>query len=96
MSYSLTDAEVRHRQYPETFVIPPIAERMSLRDGDQVKLIFNNEERMWVEVRRQDMAGYLGKLVNRPVRTTRTLKCGDEIYFEPRHVIEIKRRRPDA
>lgn len=103
MKYTLDDGEEIHREAPETFWIPNAAERGSLQPGQIVKLVFRIEldddevhvERMWVQVKERNAAGYVGELDNDPYCTTE-LRAGAVVLFEPRHVIDIYRERPDA
>ena len=98
-SYSLDDAEARHREAPETFRIPDSGQRDNIKPGQLVKLIFLprerdpvhdwvTSERMWVQVeRRLDDGGYLGKLDNYPLVVD--LEPGDPVQFQARHVIDV-------
>jgi len=94
--WELDDAERLNASHPTTFSIPNLAERASLEPGQLAKLVFLfltqddngdiiNGERMWVKVARRQGSGYLGVLESEPV-TSDSVRCGDEIYFEPRHV----------
>jgi len=88
----LVDAEERHRNYPDSFWIPPPEERRSLRVGDMAKLDFESRERMWVrviEVAAQVGNIYVGVLTNTPVVVK--ARRGDRIEFGPRHVVDILR-----
>ena len=80
--------------------MPPIEARKNLKAGDLVKLIFRMKEkssdeisveRMWVIVDRKEGEEYVGKLDNDPVGDV-YLKAGDEVRFEPRHVIQIDKK----
>ncbi len=95
VSFTLDDGEVRHRENPDTFWIPPKAERETLVEGDLVKLVFNltdgeqtQGERMWVLVTGKTASGYTGTIDNDPYSTDR-IKAGHAVAFEPRHVIDI-------
>ena len=65
--WGLLDAESQHEAFPDTFPIPTLPERVALRTGDMVKLVFvldpppasgPNAERMWVEVRANRPLGF--------------------------------------
>ena len=99
-SWTLDDGEKLHRAHPDTFWIPSLQERESLRVGDLVKLRFlivvvdddgNEEEggeRMWVEVEKCHQVYYQGELTNQPACTDEVM-LGMVVWFEPRHVIDI-------
>lgn len=103
--WGLLDAEAQHRAFPDTFPIPTLRERVSLRTGDMVKLVFvldpppasgPNAERMWVEVRANQPDGtYEGWLTNRPVVIT-SLAPSSIIAFEARHVAGIALRKEEV
>ena len=103
--WGLLDAEAQHDAFPDTFPIPTLAERVSLRTGDMVKLVFvldpppasgPNAERMWVEVRGNQPEGtYEGWLTNRPV-VIGTLQPSSLIAFEARHVAGIALRKEEV
>lgn len=48
MKCKLLNGEQRHRECPDTFWIPSRKLRTSLRAGDHAKLVFDDQERMWV------------------------------------------------
>ena len=86
--YHLVEAVQRSLSSPKFFV-PSLEARMSLCRGDFAKLIFNNEERMWVVVKEIEGEGqYVGELRNHPV-VVDTVRYGDEIRFQARHVANI-------
>ncbi|OGH69194.1 MAG: hypothetical protein A3I29_03345 [Candidatus Magasanikbacteria bacterium RIFCSPLOWO2_02_FULL_44_11] len=98
--FELNDGEAIHQESPTTFYMPPIEARKNLKAGDLVKLIFRMKEkssdeisveRMWVIVDRKEGEEYVGKLDNDPVGDV-YLKAGDEVRFEPRHVIQIDKK----
>ncbi len=103
--WGLLDAEAQHEAFPDTFPIPTADERMGLRTGDMVKLVFvldpppasgPNAERMWVEVRSAQPDGsYEGWLTNRPVVIT-SLEPSAVVAFEPRHVAGIALRKEEV
>lgn len=96
--YYLENAEQLHEQSPDTFTIPPRAEREAAKPQDYVKLIFahpnpigvsHGAERMWVIITSTNNKGeYEGVLDNDPLEFT-TLKAGDVVTFRPEHVIAI-------
>ena len=96
--FELDNAEDIHKKYPESFWIPEKAVRNNLKSGDIVKLIFrmlvkeNPEEveveRMWVEINEKEDGFYVGKLDNDPMGSVH-VKCGQEVYFKPEHVIDV-------
>lgn len=87
--YTLTDAEQRAAEHPLTFNIPTKQERENLLPGDFAKMIFDERERMWVEVSAQtEDGGYHGCLDNNPIVVT-YLRRGDVVTFYPKHVIEV-------
>lgn len=97
---ALVDAEQMHRSNPDTFEIPPKAERHSLNIGDSAKVCFDNKERMWVQVvamrlprrNKAEPPRYAGKLDNIPIVVDMTV--GQRVEFEPRHIYQIQRRQP--
>jgi uncharacterized protein YegJ (DUF2314 family) len=102
VKYTLDDGEEIHREAPDTFWLPDAEERRKLQPGQIVKLIFRIEvgdevhvERMWVKVKGQSPTGYIGELDNDPYCTT-DLRAGETVLFQPRHVINIYKERPDA
>ena len=98
--YELDDGEAIHAASPDTFHLPTIDERTSLKPGDLVKLIFRihvvsddgesccEVERMWVIVQGRQDAYYLGTLDNDPYCTD-GIKAGMNVVFLPKHVIDI-------
>ncbi len=88
--YELDDGEAIHREYPDSFWIPELKNRESLRVGDLVKLIFRMEEtkgsddvsveRMWVEITEIYSPFYKGKLDNDPSGSD-CVKCGQTVVF---------------
>src|SRR5258708_17170192 len=96
-SRRLENIEEKHRLAPRTYSIPRSAERMSLRGGDLVKLVFlldrpaqdgTTGERMWVSIQKVDNGGYAGTLDNNPKYLT-DMKVGDQVAFGPEHVAAI-------
>lgn len=98
----IDDGEAAHAENPEGFWIPPQADRHSLQPGDIVKIRFyirvTNEsgelvdhgERMWVQLKERLAGWYRGELDNDPYCTD-TIKSGMELWFQPRHIIDINR-----
>lgn len=103
--WGLLDAETQNESFPDTFPIPSLTERETLRTGDLVKLVFvldpppeegPNAERMWLEVRRiRDDGGYDGWLTNEPL-VIPGLEKGTLIEFDPHHVAGIALRREEV
>ena len=71
-----------------TFDIPSRDERTSLHFGDTVKLIFDEAERMWVDIIAKTSTGYIGILANNPSEI-KTIRWGDDVVFGPEHIIAI-------
>lgn len=98
--WTLDDGEAAHESSPETYWIPPPEARRTLQIGQLVKLRFyirtvddegnveDNGERMWVEVKGRIGDWYRGELANQPACTD-AIEPGFEVWFEPRHVIDI-------
>jgi hypothetical protein len=101
---SLADGVERAAQHPKTFRIPTQERRQALAIGHLAKLMFESAvpakgrfegatgERMWVRVEsiersEEGAITYVGKLTNTPAFLP--MDCGDEVRFEPRHVIDI-------
>jgi hypothetical protein len=105
VDWGLLDAVAQHRSFPDTFPIPSEAERMALRPGDLVKLVFvldpppeagPNAERMWVEVREtHPEAAFDGWLTNQPVVIT-SLEPSAIVAFEALHVAGIALRSEEV
>jgi hypothetical protein len=102
--WELEDGEARHSESSDTFEIPAIEERLSLRPDQRVKLIFRialrdeagveseAAERMWVEVKSKSDFYYSGTLDN-DAYSTKEIRAGLPVLFQPRHVIQIYRKR---
>ena len=89
MGYTLEDAQEMHERYPETFEIPSELEILKLQVGDNVKLCFNNEERMWVEIIQIESKDcIIGALNNDPVRID-GIRYGSIIEFSHRNIYSI-------
>ena len=100
--WTLVSAEERHASSPDSFEIPPRAERESLAPGSGVKLLFDIEvrehdrvrdrgvERLWVIVKaRAESRRYIGVLDSTPVLNTPNLRSGDTLHFGPEHIAAI-------
>lgn len=103
--WQLRSGELSHREHPETFWIPPLEHRKSLKRGQSARLIFDIEgedddgnpevqgERMWVTISEQIGDYYIGILENQPAcfdpREDFYLRMGAEIPFSAEHVIDI-------
>ena len=103
--WGLEDGEQRNREAPQTFLIPNLALRKTLRPGDFAKLIFEIAvegeehglverlvERMWVIIRERTPSGYIGMLDNEPdcIPENDRLWLGTELAFEYRHIIAVR------
>lgn len=92
---TLTNAEQRALEYPETFFIPELEVRTHLLPGEFVKLGFERAttdegERMWVHVDRVLSTGvFEGTLRNQPVRFQGDLAFGATVRFRPEHVMQV-------
>jgi hypothetical protein len=103
--WGLVSGESRHSESPDSFSIPPMSKRQSLKVGQAAKLIFEVEtenengeiergcERMWVVVSDIVTPYFIGRLTNTPAAFD---EGGDfylmqdvEVPFLPEHVIEI-------
>jgi hypothetical protein len=97
--WELESAEARHAANPETFWIPPRAQREGLQPGDGAKLLFQiasagstGVERMWVIVHRRTDDGYVGVLDSSPTSTdpgASSLVRGCVVVFASEHVADI-------
>ena len=87
-SYTLSNGEDLNRKNPDSFGIPPRKQRESLKVGSTVKLIFDNKERMWVNITERTESGYRGTLSNIPAGI-RTIQQGDMVDFAPENIIDI-------
>lgn len=95
VKYELDNGEDMHANAPDTFYLPPLETRTSLKPNDIVKLVFRIEhdagfdvERMWVQVKSTSSTGYIGILDNDPY-CTKELSAGAVVEFKPKHVIQI-------
>ena len=99
----LVDGEQINAEHPDTFWIPSESDRRSIKPGHLVKLIFAaadaddddcdvGAERMWVSVTNivdDTFTTFTGTLANEPFELT-NLKFGDQVIFQPRHIIAIQ------
>jgi hypothetical protein len=103
--WELESAEARQAASPDTFWIPPRAQREGLQPGDGAKLLFQiasagstGVERMWVIVRRRMDDGYVGVLDSTPTSTdpgASSLVRGCVVVFAPEHVADISKPARD-
>jgi hypothetical protein len=98
-TYTLDSGVERNQRAPDTFEIPTLTERESLRPRDLAKLIFRisdgdqvNTERMWVVVREVKPEFYVGELDN-DAFCTDEIRSGMRVEFHSDHIIQIRRRR---
>jgi hypothetical protein len=97
--FTLTDGEILAMQFPATFEIPDLIERITLEPGDIVRLGFELDlpigdyqgERMYVTVTERTPNGYIGRVRSYPAFVD--LEHGDEVAFEPRHILDIEPAR---
>jgi hypothetical protein len=100
--WALDDGEVAHAESPESYWIPARADRTSLQPGALVKVRFyirapsetgdlvDHGERMWVLIQERIDGWYRGELDNDPY-CTKTIRAGLQLWFQPRHIIDIYR-----
>ena len=100
--WTLRSAEERNLASPQTFEIPDLQARRTLRVGDAAQLLFDIDtreqgkmvdrgvDRMWVIVK-SVTDGYLGVLDNHPgLAEGLDLAGGDLISFSPLHICAIE------
>jgi hypothetical protein len=101
--WELESAEARHAASPDTFWIPPRAQREGLQPGDGAKLLFQitsagntgverGVERLWVIVRRRVEGLYVAVLDSTPSSTdpsTSSLVRECVVVFAPEHVADV-------
>lgn len=84
-----TDAQVMHRNYPDTFEVPSEAELDALSAGDHVKVCAGGE-RFWVQLASVEGQVLRGHVANELVATeSHGLRHGAPVVFEKRHVYQI-------
>jgi hypothetical protein len=100
--WMVDDGEVAHATSPDTYWIPSLADRLSLRPGDMAKLRFyirvvgedgdtvDEGESMWVWITGCLGHWYRGQLDNQPCCTD-DIGPGLEVWFQARHVIDVIR-----
>jgi uncharacterized protein YegJ (DUF2314 family) len=95
VTFTLEDAQQRHRENPDTFEIPSEQELEKLAPSWFAKLIFKINlpddepvERMWVLIKERNGDRFVGGLENDPVSTD-ALKSGERVEFELRHIIDV-------
>ena len=109
--WELRSGEASHKAHPDTFWIPPLADRQNLRRGQAAKLIFEIDaqredgsreeaaERMWVIVAERVGDVYIGILDNQPAFVEAEgefyLRRGAEVPFRAEHVVDIDDPPPD-
>ncbi len=92
--FTLIDGVERNAENPDTFEIPTLEERLAVQPGDYAKVGFECEdqdlggERMWVQVERIEDGQWIGTLANDPM-VIPSLRFGDEVRFEAKHIIGI-------
>ncbi|MFO1370695.1 MAG: hypothetical protein U1F46_17065 [Marinagarivorans sp.] len=105
--WELRSGEKCHAENPESFWIPNVEDRRSLKVGDAAKLIFDIEgededgkievqgERIYVIVSEVHPGYYIGILDSQPAcidpKEGFYLGLGVEVPFKPEHVIDIDR-----
>ena len=99
--WQIDDGEVAHAATPDTYWIPPLDVRQSLQVGAVAKIRFyirledengdidDRGERMWVQIVAKVDGWYQGELDNQPACTDE-IKPGLEVWFQPRHVIDVQ------
>lgn len=96
--WHLESGVTRNNAYPESFWIPSDDEKLGLRSGDLVKLMFQMKdgsgERMWVIVTSVRGDKFKGELNNTPFVIPR-LEPGKTLKFRRHHIIDIDTRRED-
>lgn len=99
--YYLNNAAELGRLFPDTFFMPPEEERLAIKEGDFVKLMFSfipegqqpkdfDCERMWV-IAKEDCDGYWKGTLNNNPHFHETVLSGAELYFHFDHIIAIER-----
>lgn len=101
-SWCLKSAEAQHAAHPDTFWIPPLADRQSVARGRMAKLLFavraalkdgrpdDGVHRMWVVVAEKVGDTYIGILDVEPFfAESFYLQPGVEVPFKAEHIIDI-------
>lgn len=103
--WAIESAEERHARSPETFEIPSLEERTSLRVGSGAKLLFwvldragdqvaPQCERMWVVVESVEDEEYVGVLASSPASSDAAVRRGSHVRFQPEHVCDLEADQP--
>lgn len=97
LTWTLMDCEAAHAQHPKTFQILDKEVRSIISRGDVVKLkfVFDDGDRcedLWVRVRETFAGRYSGGLVTQPDALKDSLKIGDKVDFEPKHVADLEKK----
>ena len=87
--YYLIDCELRNKQFPDSFFLPEHNEIASIKPGDCVQLIFNDKERMWVQVTHRDKDNFEGTLSSFPLIID-TVQFGDIITFKTKYICQVE------
>lgn len=93
MTYRLLNVEAKYKESPETEFLPHSEERLTLREGDTVRLMLlsassNTPEGVWVSVKYSRAGKYIGSVIEAP-NTISGLARGAEIAFGPEHIAHI-------
>lgn len=86
--YNLIDCQERNRKY-WTFEVPSQDAIDRLRPGDFAKLVFDDRERMWVEISKRDCNYFDGQLANHPIDLDE-IEYGDRVCFHAKHIADIR------
>jgi hypothetical protein len=98
--YYLDNAVELSKIFPDTFATPPEDERLSINEGDFVKLMFSfiregheakdyDCERMWVIAKENAGEHWVGVLDNDP-QFHEGIASGHELFFHPDHILAIE------
>ena len=85
---TLVDCRRRNKKHL-TFQIPSAHEIDQLRPGDCAKLLFDDVERMWVEITARNGNYFDGHLVNQPI-VLEGLDYSDRVCFHTKHIADIQ------
>ncbi|WP_353565345.1 DUF2314 domain-containing protein [Haloferula sargassicola] len=99
--FYLDNAAELAKIFPDTFSIPPEDERMGIKEGDFVKLMFSfipegqepkdyDCERMWV-IAKEDCDGHWKGILDNDPQFHEAVSSGAELCFHPDHIIAIER-----
>jgi hypothetical protein len=98
--YYLDNAVELSKIFPESFSIPPEDDRLAIKEGDFVKLMFSfipegqrpvdyDCERMWVIVKERIADHWVRVLDNDP-QFHKAISSGHELCFHPDHILAIE------